>query len=70
MLFNNMYPEAGTGESKKRNDLEWAAGAKLGYQWKEWFVTDVGYRFHQRASNLHSRDYDQHVVSISAKVMY
>ncbi|MCK4852232.1 MAG: outer membrane beta-barrel protein, partial [Candidatus Omnitrophica bacterium] len=63
MYFYNAYPSPGAGESKKRRDHEWALGTGLDYNWKEWLTAGVGYRFHQRASNIGSRDYDQHVIS-------
>ncbi len=69
-MYNNVYPEAGTGESKKRHDVEWAIGGKLGYMWKEWLVADIGYKFHARSSNIYSRGYDEQVISAGVKAMF
>jgi len=63
MFFNNWYPSPGPTMQKKRVDQEWAAGTGLDYAWREWLVAGVGYRFHQRASTVGSRRYNQHVVN-------
>ena len=70
MYFHNSYPEAAIGETKKRTDDEWAAGLALDYQIKEWASAGVGYRFHQRASNLGIRRYEQNVVDVHARVAF
>ena len=68
--FYNAYPEVRAGDSKKRKDHIWGAGAGLDYFWKEWLVAGVGYEFNQRASNINSRDYDQHIIKCDVKVMF
>jgi len=62
MLFNNWYPSPGPTTNTKRMDQEWRAGIGLDYVWTEWLVTGMGYRFHQRASNMGDRRYSQNVV--------
>lgn len=69
-MYNNVYPEAGNGESKKRHDIEWAIGGKLGYMLKEWLIADIGYKFHARSSNIHSRGYEEQIVSAGLKAMF
>lgn len=69
-FFRNDYPESGAGVGSARFDYEWAAGGKLGYEWKKWIVVDAGYRFHSRDSNVTGRSYDENVISASIKAMY
>ncbi len=70
MLLHNYYPQEAPGIDKERDDFEWAAGIGLNYTVKEWISAGVGYRFHQRASNLGNRRYDQHVVDVKMNVMF
>jgi len=69
-LFSNMYPSPEPGESRKRWDQEWAAGPRIEYYWKEYVVAGVGYKFHQRASNIGIHRYDQHLVDMDVKVKF
>ena len=70
MLFHNYYPEKAAGIDKERDDFEWAAGIGLDYNIKDWLSAGAGYRFHQRASNLGNRRYDQHVVDVDVSVSF
>ncbi|MBD3296256.1 MAG: outer membrane beta-barrel protein [Candidatus Omnitrophica bacterium] len=69
-FFHNAYTSPGPGENEDRTDFEWEARPRLEYHWKEWAVFGGGYTFHQRASNVYSRKYDQHVVSADVKFMF
>jgi hypothetical protein len=68
--FHNDYPNVGAADTKKRRDDEWVAGCGLDYFWKEWISTGAGYEFHQRASTITSRKYDENIVSMNAKLMF
>ena len=68
--FHNSYKSPGPAESKKRLDNEWEIMPRLQYAWKEYLVLGIDYKFHQRASNIHSRGYTQHVVDADIKVMF
>ena len=70
MYFHNSYPSPGVTEDKKRRDNEWAIGPRLEYHWKEYAIAGIGYRFHQRESNISSRRYDQHVFNADIKLMF
>jgi len=70
MYYYNQYPEIATGETEKRKDHEWASGIGLDYQVKEWLLTGAGYRFHRRDSNIGTRTYDQHVISLFGSVKF
>ena len=68
--YHNSYESPGFGESEKRMDNEWEIMPRLEYAWKEYLVVGFDYKFHQRASNMHSRGYTQHVVDADVKLMF
>ena len=70
MYYYNQYPELATGQTEKRTDHEWASGLGLDYQMKEWLTMGAGYNFHRRDSNIGSRTYDQHVISMYSAVKF
>ncbi|MFC1548329.1 outer membrane beta-barrel protein [Candidatus Omnitrophota bacterium] len=70
MFYYNDYPNISAGENKKRRDFEWALGPSIDYVFKEWLIAGVGYRFHQRASNIDNREYSQHVVDGNVRLVF
>jgi hypothetical protein len=70
MFYHNAYPNITAGQNKKRRDFEWALGASLDYVWKEWLIAGVGYRFHQRDSNIDDRSYSQHVINGNVRLVF
>jgi opacity protein-like surface antigen len=67
---HNAYDKRAVGVAKKREDNIFGVGCGLEYKIKEWCLLDAGYYYTQRASNIDTRDYDQHVISSSIKVMF
>lgn len=68
--FHNSYPSPGPGENEKRVDDEFEVAPRLEYAWKEYLIFGIGYRFHKRWSNVHSRGYTQHVMSADVKLAF
>ena len=68
--FHNNYPSPGIGETKKRVDDEFEIAPRLEYAWKEYLIFGIGYKFHQRWSNIHSRGYTQHVMNADVKLVF
>lgn len=70
MYMYNAYPSPGIGEDKKRSDHIWHAKPRLEYHWKDMIVMGCGYMFKQRASNIGSRSYMDHVTSVDIKITF
>lgn len=66
----NQYPQIRPGDSDKRQDMIWSAGAGIEYQWKKYLTFDIGYKFQQRESNINTRDYNDNLVMGSVKAQF
>ncbi len=64
------YPEISSSINDKREDSNLQGGLGLSYSAFEWLTVGGGYTVRDRNSNINSNDYTDHLVSVSAKLVF
>ncbi|MBU9888967.1 MAG: outer membrane beta-barrel protein [Candidatus Omnitrophica bacterium] len=66
----NRYPEEDSVSLKKRRDFIITEGAGLKYSLKDWGRIYLGYQYKQRASNVGSQRYNDHLFTTRFSLLY